>query len=136
MKILPLFKRKVSGQFIKFCLIGLECTILNYLVFIIFLYFFSIYYLISAGCGFFSGVLLGFIFNKKYTFNSNKKISIALPKYFLIYLLSLAIHILLLKFLVEYLSIKTLISNALLLPITTTINFLGTKIFAFENREW
>ncbi len=136
MDILFLFKKKVSKQFIKFCIIGLESTVLNYLVFLILLYFLFVDYLISAGIGFLSGVFLGFIFNKLYTFNSNKKSVITLPKYFFVYLFSLGFALLSLKFLVEFVGIKPLISNALLIPVTTFINFFGTKILVFKNKEW
>lgn len=131
-----LLKRDVSRQFIKFCLIGLESTVLNYLVFLILFYYFSINYLFSAGAGFVSGVFVGFIFNKLYTFRSKDSTSKTIPLYFLVYLFSLVVTILGLKFLVESLGIKPLIGTAILIVITTIINFFGTKVLVFKNKRW
>jgi putative flippase GtrA len=134
--MIDLFKRIVSRQFIKFCLIGLETTIFTYLIFIILLYFLSVNYLISSGIGFLAGILLGFIFNKLYTFESERKNIQTFPKYLLIYSFSLAVNLLGLKMFVEHFMIPSIIANIFMLPITTIINFFGTKILAFKDRRW
>jgi len=136
MALLPLLKRDVSKQFIKFALIGLESTILNYLVFLILFYFLSVHYLIAGGSGFIAGVFLGFIFNKLYTFESSQKSSTTLPGYLLVYLFSLIFTIIALKLLVDFVGIDPLISNVFVICITTLINFFGTKILVFKNRKW
>jgi len=129
-------KREVTRQFIRFCLIGLESTVLNYLVFLIMFYFLSVNYLVSSAIGFMSGVLLGFIFNKKYTFSSDRKVSSTLLKYLFVYLFSLTVQIVSLHFLTEEIALNPIISNAVLLPVTTIINFFGTKIIVFKNKKW
>lgn len=131
-----LLKREISKQFYKFVLIGLESTILNYLIFIVLLYFFSVNYLISAGSGFVSGVFLGYVFNKIYTFGSKRKHTIAFPIYLLVYSFSLTFTLLSLTILVEFLGLIPIISNLMVLPITASINFFGVKILAFKNLKW
>ncbi|VVB78730.1 GtrA-like protein [uncultured archaeon] len=133
---MAILKKEVSKQFLKFCLIGLESTVLNYLVFLTMFYFISINYLVSAGTGFVSGVFLGFIFNRLYTFNSKEKSISTIPGYLLVYLFSLVFSLIALKFLSESIMINPLVSNALLIPITTVMNFFGTKIFVFKNKKW
>ena len=133
MKVL---KREISRQFIRFCLIGLECTVLYYLVFILLYNYLSFHYLTSALISFLSGIFFGFAFNKIFTFNSKEKNTIAFPTYFLVYLFSMIFTLVSLKLLVDFLKINPLISFALLIPITTLINFLGTKIFVFKNKKW
>jgi len=100
------------------------------------LYYLSINYLISAGTGFLSGVFIGFIFNKLYTFNSKMTNTSTIPLYFIVYLFTLLFTVGSLKFLVEIINIPPLPANALLIPITTLINFFGTKIFVFRNKKW
>jgi putative flippase GtrA len=129
-------KRAVTRQFLKFCLIGLESTILNYLVFLFFYYFLSSHYLLSAGIGFISGTIFGFFFNKVYSFGSRKWINRELPLYFLVYLFSLSLNLLLLKMIVTITPLGSLVSNVLLLPLMTLLNFIGSKIIAFQNKEW
>jgi len=133
MKVL---KREVSRQFIRFCLIGLECTVLYYLVFILLYNYLSFHYLTAAVISFLSGILFGFVFNKIFTFNSKEKNTVAFPTYFLVYLFSMVFTLISLKFLVDSLNLNPLISFALLIPITTLINFFGTKIFVFKNKRW
>jgi len=131
-----ILKRDVSKQFLRFCIIGLESTILYYLVFILLYNFLFFYYLISAFISFLSGILFGFVFNKLFTFNSKEKDRITFPIYFLVYLFSMIFTLISLKILVDLFNINPLISFALLIPITTLINFFGTKIFAFKNKKW
>lgn len=135
MKLL-FFKRDVSKQFIRFALVGLESTILYYLIFIVLFNFLDFYYLLSATIAFFSGIVFGFTFNKLYTFGSKERNTIAFPIYFFVYLFSLSFTLLSLRFLVEYINIYPTISMAMLIPITAFINFFGTKILAFKNKKW
>lgn len=131
-----ILKKDVSKQFLRFCLIGLECAILTYLVFLILYYYLSINYLISSGAGFISGVLFGFMFNKIYTFESKEKSTTVFPPYLLVYFFTFILAIVGLKVLVENFGLNPLISTALLMPVTTFINFFGTKILAFKNKKW
>ena len=131
-----LFRREVTGQFIRFCFIGLESTVLNYLVFLILLNFFFVFYLISAAAGFLAGMFFGFTFNKIYTFRSRRKSVISLPVYFLVYLFTLGFNLIALKLLVGFAGLQPLISNAVLIPISTLMNFFGTKIIALQNKKW
>ncbi len=131
-----LLRREITRQAMVFVLIGLTSTVLNYLIFLIFFAIFSINYLLSAGIGFMAGVVFGFGFNKTLTFSSNEKINKSLPKYFLVYLISLIFNITLLKIFVDLLNLNPIFANFILLPILTIINFFGTKIIAFKNSKW
>lgn len=131
-----IFKREITRQFLMFCLVGAECTILNYFVFLVLLGTFSINYLFSAGAGFIAGVLFGFIFNKVISFRSKKSSSKTLPRYFLVYLISLILNLGLLKVLVEVLRFGPIVSNLVIAPLIVLLNFLGTKLVAFGNKEW
>jgi putative flippase GtrA len=136
MSIKEILSKEISKQFLKFCFIGLEITIFSYLLFIVLFYFFSVNYIISSGIGFIGGVLLGFIFNKMYTFKSKRKNRIALPQYFLVYLVSLIVTMVLIRFFVENLNFHPLLSYLVIEPIIIAINFLGTKIWVFKNKQW
>ena len=136
MKIINFLRREISKQFLKFCLIGLEKTILTYIIFLILFYFFRVNYMIAAAIGFIIGVLFGFIFDKTYTFNSKRKSATTLPKYFLVYLFTLGFNLVFLRILVETRGINPIISNLISQPFIVLVNFLGTKIFVFKNRTW
>lgn len=134
--VFSILRRDVSKQFLKFCLVGLESTILNYLVFLVLFIFLGIHYLVAGGLGFISGTIPGYIFNKIYSFESDRKNVIAFPIYLGVYTFSLVFTIVSLKFLVDYIGINPLISNPITIIMTTVLNFFGTKILAFQNKKW
>ncbi len=129
-------KRKITKQFIRFCLVGTEITIFSYIVFISLFYFLRVNYIISAGIGFIAGILLGFVFNKLWTFESRERAITSLPKYFLVYTFTLFFTMVSIYFLVEKGKLNPLLSNFILQPFIILINFFGTKVFAFKNFEW
>jgi len=134
--MLKIFKREITQQALRFILIGIESTLLNYIVFLSLLFFLDVDYLIAAALGFISGVFIGYMFNKIYTFRSKRKDKIALPIYLLVYSFTLTFTLLALKIMVDTYGLSPVISNLIVLPVTTILNFIGTKILAFENLKF
>lgn len=132
---LSIGKNEITRQAGFFAIVGVASTSLNYLTFLIAYAFLSFHYLIAAGTGFVLGVFFGYYFNKKGTFRSTQKIYISLPKYFLVYGLSLAFNIGTLEFLVHN-GMSPIIGNIILAPFIIIINFFGTKLIAFQNYKW
>jgi putative flippase GtrA len=131
-----ILKRDVTKQFLKFCLVGLESTVLNYLFFLILLYFFAVNYTLSFAVGFIAGTLFGFVFNKLWSFQSERDSSKEIGLYILVYVFSLFLGILFLRFFVDSMHISPVVANLPVLILTTLINFFGTKILAFKNKKW
>ena len=100
--IKELLKRDVVKQFLRFLLIGLESTVLNYLFFLILLYFLMVNYVASYAIGFVVGTLFGFVFNKLWTFESEREAHKEIGIYFLVYLISLGIGAVLIRFIVNH----------------------------------
>ena len=134
--IKELLKRDVVKQFLRFLLIGLESTVLNYLFFLILLYFLMVNYVASYAIGFVVGTLFGFVFNKLWTFESEREAHKEIGIYFLVYLISLGIGAVLIRFIVNHFNLIPAIANIPVLVVTTIINFLGTKVLAFRNKKW
>lgn len=131
-----MLRRYVTKQFLRFCLVGVESTILTYLTFILLNNFLEVNYLVSSAAGFIAGVFLGFIFNKDFTFQSNKASLITFPQYLGIYLSSLSFNLISINILVEYFRLLPIISMILVNPLVLLINFFGTKIIVFKNKKW
>jgi len=136
MRLKKLFKRDVTKQFMKFFTIGVEKTILTYLIFLILYYFFNVNYLIAGPIGYVAGILFGFFFDKLYTFESKSKSSKEIVPYFLLYLSSFVFYYFALQFLVETFNINPIIANLILQPIIVIVNFLASKILVFKNKGW
>lgn len=119
-------------QFGRFLLIGGFSTIINYLVFLLLLHAFYLHYLIANVAGFISGLVVGYPFNKKWTFKHDEEGSL-FHSYLVVYLGSLVISIIFLKITTGIFGIPAEISNIFAICITTCTNFLGTKIFVFRH---
>lgn len=129
-------KRPVFHQFLKFCLVGLESAVAYYFVFLLLNYILKINYLIASAVGFISGTLVGYKFNKIFSFDSKLRNTITLPIYLAVYSFSLIFTIFSMKYLVEILKITPIISILIVIFFTTIINFFGVKMLAFKNKKW
>ena len=121
----------ISAQIIKFLMVGIICTILNYICFLIFLHFFGIHFLLASSFGYFIGLLFGYSLNRVWTFQSTANSLIYKFRYLWTYLLSLAVGLISLQALVKNYGLATEIANICVILITTILNFLGTKFWVF-----
>lgn len=118
-------------QIIRFLIVGGLSTLVNYSIFYV-LIMLGVQYLISSAIGFVCGILFGYPFNKKWTFDAAPLSHKYLFPYFLIYLLSLVISLIFLKITVSYFNIDPKIANILAIIITTITNFIGIKFGVFK----
>lgn len=131
--ILNLLKNKISIEFYKFIVVGIWSTIVNYGMFYILLEFVEINYLISSAVGFICGVFAGYGLNRRWTFKIDKEKSrIEIIKYYTVYILSLILSLLFLKFIVDIVGLDPKIANILAIGLTTCTNFVGIKIIVFK----
>lgn len=124
--------KKISFEFIKFCIVGVIATLVNYGFFYLFLNQLKVHYLLSSSFGFICGLIVGYPLNKYWTFSSKEKaVSHAAP-YLAIYLFSLILSLFFLKIAVDYFKLLPEIANVLVIGLTTCTNFIGTKFFVFK----
>jgi len=131
--ILNLLKNKITIEFYKFIVVGIWSTIVNYGMFYTLLEFAEINYLISSVVGFICGVFAGYRLNRRWTFKIDKEKSHKeIIKYYTVYLFSLILSLLFLKFMVDIVGLDPRIANILAIGLTTCTNFLGIKILVFK----
>lgn len=131
-----ILRRSITKQATHFVFIGIISTAINYTLFS-FLFFFSLFsYVVSSGIGYVSGMIFGFVYNRKLTFYSKEKVQRSFFVYLFVYLFSLALSLFLLDFFVENYNTNIPLTNLSLLVLAAVTNFLGVKIFAFKNKEW
>ena len=122
----------IKSQFIRFAVVGVISTALNYSLFLLLLSVLSINYLIASAFGYVCGLCLGYPLNRLWTFelvqdSSDKKI-----KYLLVYLLSLVMGLVLLEFLVINLLFRPEIANIFVIGFLTLAKFIGVKYLVFK----
>jgi len=122
----------IHKQFKKFIVIGVLSTVVNYSIFYVLYKFFGINYIIASSVGFMVGVLAGYNFNKIWTFGIKEKSNIYLVKYWVVYITSLLLGLVLLEVLVSAAGIFPEIANVIVIAFTTCTNFCGTKFWVFK----
>ena len=123
---------RVLGSFAKYSGVGFLSFVIDYVIFLIFTYLFSTYFLtahiISRVCsGFFN-----FHVNKKYVFNNKQSVIKPLVKYLLAVLLSLSISTVLLFLIVDVFLIKVAIAKIFAEASTFLLNYFVLKYFVFK----
>ena len=126
-------KLKISNnQFFRFVIVGSISTIINYSSFYLFYTFLTINYVVSSATGYVTGLLVGFVINKNWTFGAEGQYRKFIFTYLIIYILSLLIGVMFIRFLVEELEIMPEIANIMVIGVTTLTNFIGVKFLVFK----
>jgi putative flippase GtrA len=126
----------LNDRLIMFLIVGGFSTLINYGIFYVLFEFLTIHYLVSSVSGYVSGLLFGFVANKKWTYRDHvkkNKEKMYIHRYVMIYLLSLAVSSACLKGLVDFCSIDARIGNICAIIISTCLNYIGLNIFVFND---
>ncbi len=118
-------------EFIRFCIVGVGNTSVNYLVYTFLLMIIHIHYLIAGVIGYLSGAVFGFIVNRKWTFKA-KISNIYLAIYLMINVFSMLVNTLIQWIAVEKLHIMPELSQFCGIAVTTFVNYFFTKKFVFS----
>ena len=131
-------------QFIKFCLVGATNAAISYITHCVVLFFIEGKvpgdYLISSTCGFILSVLNAFILNNRFVFKaehtSKLDIARALLKTFASYASTgLLLNYVLLYLFCDCLSMSKYIAPLVVMAITTPVNFILNKFWAFRKKK-
>ena len=118
----------------KFGIVGILSTVFNYSVFAFVYRIVNVHYIPSSITGYVSGLLLGYLLNKNWTYiDQVDKSKSYIIGYLVVYAVSLASSQALLFILVEFLLITPLHANIFAIVLSTMMNFLGTNFFVFKN---
>ncbi len=117
-------------QFSKFSLVGILNTIIGYGSFVIFLNFSD--YMSALIISHIIGVTHSYVWNKFWTFKSNKSVLTEIIRFYSVYFVVFIINALTLIILVNYLSFDPRIGQLVTLPIITITSFTGHKYWSFK----
>lgn len=123
----------MQRQFIRFIVIGVLSTIVNYLFFFILYKYYSVYYILASAIGFLSGVIAGYSLNKSWTFEITTNQDRYFYKYLVVYFTSLLLSVMILKVLVSGFLLSPELANIITIGVTTCTNFLGVKYLVFKS---
>jgi len=128
------YKKKVVREFIKFGIVGISGTIINLATLYLLTERLGIYYLISAVVSFLVAMTSNFVLNKIWTVKESMKLKIGEKylKFSIISLCALGVNLFFLYLFTEFLKIYYLISQVLAIGIAFLVNFVGNKIWTFN----
>lgn len=121
-----------AKQFLKFGLVGVSNTLISLGMYYL-LYFVGINYLVANAIGFVVSVLNSYYWNNKYVFKKTQNGHLKpLLKTFLSYGSTFLLSTALLFALVQYVGISEVLAPVICIIITTPINFVINKLWAFK----
>ncbi|MBN1464514.1 GtrA family protein [candidate division KSB1 bacterium] len=128
------FISKNFNHFIKYSFVGIGNFLFTLVLYITFLYVLDFRYEFAFTLSWLLGVYFTYLINFIWVFKPEEKITFRkrLPKYFLVYISSYVLNMLLLKFLVDHFSLLPLLAQMFIIPLVVVINFIGIKYWALR----
>ncbi|WP_342985679.1 GtrA family protein [Clostridium saudiense] len=122
------------NKFIKFGLVGVLNTLINWIIFAL-LNFVGVYYIVANVIAYAIATANSYIWNSKWVFKYNgkdKKETTA--KFIILNLIGLALNTAILYFLVDILSLNKLVGLVITTAIVMVINYIVNKIWVFKEK--
>jgi len=124
----------MKKQVLRFVVVGILSTFINYTVFYVLYKFIGFGYLLSSASGFLAGVVFGYRLNRTWTFELYSDASL-FHKYLLVYCCSLLLTLIFMEILISRIGIPAEIANVVCIILTTCTNFFGMKMVVFTSRK-
>lgn len=123
-------------QFIKYVFVGSLNFFVGLATFFLFLRIMELNYLVSFSLSWIIGLLFTYVINFVWVFKPEEKLNFRsrLLTYFLVYLTSYGINLLLLKLLTDYTGGDPFYLQFLIIPVVMLINFSGIKYWSLKQR--
>ncbi len=119
--------------FVKFSIVGIVNTAVDFSAFALLYSVLGIHYLPSQAISYTLGLLNSFVLNKLWTFNNRScQIPVQLTKFFSINIVSLLISLLGLRLLCGYFGFNVYIVKICIIIITQMVNYCGYRFWVFQ----
>jgi putative flippase GtrA len=120
-----------ARQFVKFLLVGVMTTAINFAVFALLLAN-GVHYLPAATIAFVIATVNSYTFNRRWTFRAGAHRMSWLAKFTAVQLVGLSINLLVLAGLVEWFGLPELLAQLLANCCVVMTNFVGNKFWTFQ----
>jgi putative flippase GtrA len=128
-----MFRDILHNSLLRFLLVGGISTFINFTVFTILYTSKIMHYDAAFIFGFLSGVVVGYFFNRRWSFQVRSENHIRhARRYLTTYSISLLTGVACVRWAVEDLGINPFVANVFVICITTSINYIGIRFWAFS----
>ena len=128
------FANSGIGKFVKFGLVGVLNTLINWIIFTM-LNFMGVYYIIANVIAYVIATINSYTWNSRWVFKYNgKDQKETTTKFILLNLAGLALNTMILYLLVDLIGLNKLISLVITTVIVMVINYIVNKIWVFKEK--
>jgi putative flippase GtrA len=127
-----LLGKPVIVQFVKFGIVGISNTLVNFAVYTVLLKVFDVWYLAAAAIGFGLGAVNGFLLNRRWTFEGHVGDAFTPVRWAIVQSCGLALNEVLLYLWVDRVGVDKLIAQALSIMVVTTVTFMANRAWTFR----
>lgn len=133
---MDLLKHRVVRQFVKFGIVGIFSTIIDWGIFYLLNLVFGVYYLTAKVLSFLVAVINSFIWNRRWTFHSqNQNRGKEFTKFLIIALVGLSVNALIMYLAVSIFHTRKIVGLIFATGIVTFWNFLANKYYTFKSSQ-
>ena len=122
-----------GGRFVRFCLVGVVNTTINYAVYLLLWAGLGVPYLVAGPVGFLSGAVTGFFLNRGWTFRSRIATGEGVVRYLAVQLVNLASHWSTQWFAGEIVGIPKGWTQLAGIGVSLFVNFFLLRLFVFRD---
>jgi len=131
-----IIERRGVRQFIKFCIVGVSSTIVDWGVFYLLDAVFGIYYVYAKVISFLVAVINSFFWNRSWTFRSRSEQRMhEFIKYMLVYTIGMGLNVGIMYSAVDHFHWRKLAGLIAATAITSVWNFLTNKFWTFRQSQ-
>ena len=131
-----LIKQKIVRQFVKFCMVGVVNTIIDYAVYLFFSRLVGLYFLYANIIAILVAMTFSFVINKYWTFrNKENKLKSQYVKFALVNSVYFIINNSIFFALVNYFEVLDLWSKLVAIIIGTFWNFFANRYWTFNDKK-
>lgn len=121
-------------QMIKFGLVGVINTVITLSTVFLLLHLLGITYITANVIGYILGFINSYIMNRKLTFHSTGSVKSEASRFVITFIISYHIQLCVLIFLIRVVSLQKDPAQLISMGVFTVVNFIGNKIFTFDER--
>jgi len=118
-------------ELFRFLVVGGACTLLQYLVLVLGVELLNADAIVASATGFLTSASVNYLLNRRYTWSSDLAHSVAVRRFIAVVAMSLALNMLGMKLLHDYLRWHYLLSQVLTTGLTLSWNFAGHRRWTF-----
>lgn len=124
---------RIGSQFVKFGLVGVLNTAIQYAVFVGLFRFANVPMVLASGIGYVAGILNSYFLNRVWTFRVQRaRTNAEFARFLLVNLLAMGVNLLTLKALVSWVGLVPELAQVGAIFSSLVVNFAGNKLWTFR----